>query len=88
MRYYGRLLDGLSLEAKLRGIYRGLKLIAAQDLRNVDTESDTEVAMNLIKNGCPQNCPHKTLVGECRELLARSGSGIGAYPKGRKQGGR
>ena len=91
MCYYGRLLDGSSLEAELWEIYRGLKIIAAQDLKNVDieSESDTEVAVNLIKNGRP-HCPHKTLVEECRELLARSGSSIGHILKEgrRKQDGR
>ena len=86
MGYYGRLPDGTSLEAELWGILRCLKVIAGQELRNVNVESDLEVAVKLIKDGPPQNFPHGAAVDECRELLSKCGSNMRHTPGERNKG--
>ncbi|GFY84043.1 hypothetical protein Acr_03g0008170 [Actinidia rufa] len=54
-----------------------LTRMEVQELRNVDIESDSKVAVNLIKEGPSQNFPHRAIVEECGELIRRSGSNIG-----------
>ena len=43
----------------------------------MDIESDSEVAVKLIKEGLPQNFPHRAIVEECRELLSKREQGGG-----------
>ncbi|GFY81022.1 WD-40 repeat family protein [Actinidia rufa] len=42
-----------------------------EDLKQVEVEADSEVAVKLIKEGPPPHFPHKTLVEDCRELMRR-----------------
>ncbi|GFS35862.1 hypothetical protein Acr_00g0042560 [Actinidia rufa] len=86
MGFYGRLQDCASLEAELWGIYRGLKLIFGKDLKHVEIETDSEVAMKLLRDG-PFRCgtPHRNLIEDCRELMRKTESSIKhTYREGNK----
>lgn len=83
--FYGRLADCTSLEAELWGIFRGLELVQSQGMEAVEVESDSATTIALIEGEAPAHSPHKTLIQECKAMLAATGCFlIHTYREGNK----
>lgn len=53
----------------LRGLLKGLVLIFDQDMRDVQIESDSSTAVQMINEGSPPNSPCIMLTMECKALV-------------------
>lgn len=63
-----------STEAEILSIYRGLTIILEKGLANVDIESDSLVAVNIINAGTPGNHPQSIIINDAKMLLHQTGS--------------
>lgn len=63
-----------SLETEIWSIYRGLTIILGKEKNNVQLESDSSVAVNLINEGAPGNHPQSTSINDAKILLNRMGT--------------
>lgn len=79
--FYGYLGSCTSLEAELWGIYRGLTIIMQKDLANIQIETDSTQAMELIRDGPTANSPFRALIEDAHFLLRRCQCSIEAIPR-------
>lgn len=76
MGFYGKLPNCASLEAELWGIYRGLKAISDRDLKHVEIETDSKIAMQLVRDGPSRRSRYADLIQDCKELMRITESSI------------
>lgn len=57
------------LEAELHAISVGINLTQARGYRQVAIESDSLLAVKLVRNGCPRLHPNHNLVHEIQQKL-------------------
>lgn len=67
--FYGYLGNCSSLEAELWGIYWGLTIILQKGLANIQIETDSQLAMELIRGGAGENSPYRALIEDANFLL-------------------
>ncbi|KAG5529761.1 hypothetical protein RHGRI_030220 [Rhododendron griersonianum] len=72
--FYGKMIAESSTEAEIWSIYRGLTIILEKGLANVDIESDSLVAVNIINAGTPGNHPQSTIINDAKMLLQQTES--------------
>ncbi|CAL1358611.1 unnamed protein product [Linum trigynum] len=63
--------NGTSIMAELWGILQGLQLTWKKGIRFLILESDSQLALDLIKNRTDAAHPHATILGLIRRLLAQ-----------------
>ncbi|KAI8566863.1 hypothetical protein RHMOL_Rhmol02G0075300 [Rhododendron molle] len=66
-------------------IYKGLEVILERKLENVQIESDSLVAMQLIMEGNSGNHPQSVLINEAHFLLGQTNTTIGHIPRSANQ---
>ncbi|KAI8538402.1 hypothetical protein RHMOL_Rhmol09G0100000 [Rhododendron molle] len=71
--FYGTMKAESSTEAEIWSIYRGLTIILERGLANVDIESDSPVAVNIINAGNPGNHPQSIIINDAKMLLLQTG---------------
>ncbi|XP_016165265.1 uncharacterized protein LOC107607883 [Arachis ipaensis] len=59
------------MHAELWGIIKGLQIEVANDLQNIIVESDSLMALQIIKTGCPNSHPCAALVQDILILSRR-----------------
>ncbi|KAH7838285.1 hypothetical protein Vadar_024516 [Vaccinium darrowii] len=71
--FYGRLPDCSSLNAELWSIYyHGLKIVLGHEMFDVEIESDSEIAIKMVKDSPLPNFHSTVLVEECKQILQKS----------------
>ncbi|KAI8554787.1 hypothetical protein RHMOL_Rhmol05G0124000 [Rhododendron molle] len=72
--FYGKMIAESSTEAEIWSIYRGLTIILEKGLANVDIESDSLIAVNIINAGTPGNHPQSIIINDAKMLLQQTKS--------------
>ncbi|KAH7859313.1 hypothetical protein Vadar_034482 [Vaccinium darrowii] len=72
--YCGKLIWETSLAAELWAIYRGLTIILEKNMPNVTIESDSLMAVNLIKTDVEGCHPQSNMIFETKALKQRTGA--------------
>ena len=73
MGFYGKLPDCTCLDAEVWEIYRGLKVIVDRGIGNVEIKTDSEMAVQLVKESTSPHSPHKNVVALWLEVEVLSG---------------
>ncbi|GMQ00802.1 hypothetical protein CsSME_00047717 [Camellia sinensis var. sinensis] len=69
------------LRDELWGIYRGLTIIMQKGLTNIDIETDSQTAMELIRDGTVANSPYRALIKDANFLLRCCQCTLKAIPR-------
>lgn len=85
--FYGKLICTSSLETEIYGIYEGLSILLEKKISNVQIESDSLTAVNLINEGNPANHPQSVTINEAHyDLMSRTSTTLGHIPLSHYQG--
>lgn len=78
MGYLSKLLPSLGvcsvLQVELWGILRGIRMAWESRFRNIIIESDSQVAIALVEDGCPSLHPYFVLVTQIRSFMSFLGN--------------
>lgn len=72
--YYGKLNCNSSLETELWGIYKGLTIMLEKGYNNIDIESDSLMAIQLINEIATRDHPRHALALDSNVLLRHAQS--------------
>lgn len=79
--YHGYLGNCTSLEAELWDIYRGLTIIMQKGLSSIEIETDSQTAMELVRDGAAGNSPYQAIIEDANFLLRRYNCSIQTTPR-------